>query len=367
MVLYIWTYAVIAILSLGYYILKRKYSYWADRGVPFIKPVIPFGTLKGVGTTISNAEMIRRSYAELKGKSPIGGIFFFTKPVALVTDIDLLKTVFVKDFQYFQDRGFLMNEKDDPLSVNLLTMTGDQWKHSRNKISPTFTSGKLKMMHSTILYVANRLSNHLMGIVKDQPMELEVKDILARFTTDVIANVAFGIDVDSLANPENAFRVAGRRVVETNTIDRLKFIFTVIFPDLSRMLGFSFSKPDVIKFFMTAIKGAVDLREKQNIKRNDFLSLLVQIKNTGKLEGDTANLGKMSFNELASQVFAFFGAGFETSASTMAFALYELTQNPDVQEKAQAELVEVLERHDGNLTYEAVSELHYLDRVIQGK
>jgi cytochrome P450 family 6 len=75
----------------------------------------------------------------------------------------------------------------------------------------------------------------------------------------------------------------------------------------------------------------------------------------------------MSMNSLAAQAFVFFLAGFETSSTTMTFCLYQLAINPDIQDVLRNEVDTILEKHDGNTSYEAIQEMTYLDKVVAGK
>jgi len=72
-------------------------------------------------------------------------------------------------------------------------------------------------------------------------------------------------------------------------------------------------------------------------------------------------------DELAAQVFIFFIAGFETSSTTMSFCLYELALNPDIQRRVQDEIDNVLQKQDGEITYEAIQQMEYLDKTVAGK
>ena len=68
-----------------------------------------------------------------------------------------------------------------------------------------------------------------------------------------------------------------------------------------------------------------------------------------------------------SQALAFLLAGYETSASTLSFALYELALHPEIQRSVRAEILQVLNKHDGKLTYDIVQDMSYLDRVVSGE
>jgi cytochrome P450 family 6 len=70
--------------------------------------------------------------------------------------------------------------------------------------------------------------------------------------------------------------------------------------------------------------------------------------------------------DVVAQVLVFFSAGFETSSSTLTFALMEMARSPLVQQKARENIEQVLERHDGQMSYQALQEMTYLDWILQG-
>jgi hypothetical protein len=81
----------------------------------------------------------------------------------------------------------------------------------------------------------------------------------------------------------------------------------------------------------------------------------------------TFNIVGFSMNSLAAQAFVFFLAGYETSSTTMTFCMYELSLHQDIQERVREEIDVVLKKHDGKITYEAIQEMEYLDKVVAGK
>lgn len=72
---------------------------------------------------------------------PIEGIYLLFRPALLVRDADLVKCILSTDASSFYDRGIYHNP-DDPVANNMLMMTGQEWKTTRGKLTPTFTSGK---------------------------------------------------------------------------------------------------------------------------------------------------------------------------------------------------------------------------------
>ncbi|EDS44707.1 cytochrome P450 93A3 [Culex quinquefasciatus] len=354
----VFTAVLVICLGVLYYI-KKQHSYWADRNVPFSKPVFLYGNAKPMGRTEQAGTLFKRLYNELKGKHPFGGIYMFTKPVALITDLELLKCVFAKDFQYFHDRGTYYNEKDDPLSAHMFNLPGSKWKNLRHKLSPTFTSGKMKMMFPTIVAAGKQFNDFLHEKVSHE-CEFELKDLLARYTTDVIGMCAFGIECNSLKDPDAQFRVMGRKIFETPR-GRIKSMLTNATPNFARFIGVKLSVPEVEQFFLRVVRETIDYRVKNNVKRNDFMDLLIQMRSPDDTKSDD---GLLSFNEIAAQAFVFYLAGFETSSTLLTWTLYELALNQDIQEKGRQHVKEVLPKYNGEMSYESITAMKYLDQIL---
>lgn len=341
--------------------IKKKYSFWVGSGFPFIKPHFPYGSLKGSMDTIHLTHLLQKYYNEMKGKGPFGGLYLLYRPAVLALDLDFVKTILIKDFNYFQDRGVYYNEKDDPLSAHLIALDGVDWKLLRAHITPTFTSGKIKIMFPAVVEISERLSDCWSKMITDSG-ELEIMDFLARFTTDVIGTCAFGIECNSLKDQEAEFRVMCRSIFKEPR-HSMKMIFLMgAFPEVGRFLGMKTHTDDVLDFFMGIVNEAIAYRESNNIRRNDFMDLLLRLKNDSK-----ENVKQLTTNEIAAQVFLFFAAGFETSAAAMGFSLYELALNPEIQQRARKEINQILNKYNGDFPYEAMSELTYVDCILHGK
>ncbi|XP_058453123.1 cytochrome P450 6a8-like [Malaya genurostris] len=357
-------YFALLAVSLAFYWVGRKYAYWKQRGVPYVEPSFPFGNLQLMRTRHISLQM-QDAYKKLNdsGKK-FGGVFFFIEPLAIILDLDFAKDVYVKDFQYFHDRGVYSNEKADPITAHLVTMEGTKWKNLRAKLTPTFTSGKMKMMFPTIIGVAEQFRK-CMQVEANRGGEVEMKEFLSRFTTDVIGTCAFGLECNSLKDPEAKFRQMGRKALTATPMVFLRRIFSVTFRDLAKALNIRLSDPEVADFFMNAVRETIEYRENNKIQRNDFMDLLIKLKNEDPIDDGTRQpLDRLTFNEIAAQAFVFFLAGFETSSTAMSFCLYELAKNQEIQDKARKNVQEVLARHEGKMTYEAVHEMRYIENCI---
>uniref|UniRef100_A0A182V355 Uncharacterized protein n=1 Tax=Anopheles merus TaxID=30066 RepID=A0A182V355_ANOME len=359
-------YLLLLAVTAAIWYVRRKYTFWADRGVPYVKPRFPFGNIQGIGRRMHSSQLMTKFYNEMKSSGrPFGGIYFFTNPVALALELDFVKNVLVRDFAHFHDRGVYYNEKDDPISGHLFNIEGTKWTNLRKKLLPTFSSGKMKMMCPTIVSVGGQFRECLERCIAHSDGEVEMKELLARFTTDVIGTCAFGIECNSLNDPNAEFLRMGRKVFEVPRGRILKFFFMATFKDFSRRIHIKGTAEDVSQFFFKVVRETIEYREQNNIVRNDFMNLLMQLKNSGQLDGsgEEEKVGKLSLNEIVAQAFVFFLGGFETSSTTMSYCLYELALNEAIQRRARECVVEAVKKH-GGLSYEALMDMPYIDQCI---
>lgn len=285
---------------IAYLWLKKRENFWIERNFPSAPFEFPFGSMNGIGTKIPFCIGLDEFYKKFKNKGPAVGFFSFTNPVLLLIEPKLIKHILVTDFESFHDRAIYYNKIDDPISAHLLALTGKEWKERRAMITPTFTSGKMKIMFEIIDIIGEELVISMKkSIRKEEVSELEMHEIVAQFTTDVISNVAFGMDSDSLNNPNSSMRKYGKEIVNFDIFGFLKFLFTSSFPEISRKLHLTANKKCVRDFFYNTFKANMEHRENNNVYRKDFLQILLELKRKNSL----------TVEELAAESFIFFLAG----------------------------------------------------------
>ncbi|XP_060533560.1 probable cytochrome P450 6a23 isoform X2 [Cylas formicarius] len=296
-------------------------------------------------------------YDELKGKGhKFGGIWDFSKKALILVDPQLIKDVLTKDFNHFSDRDVYCNEKYDPINSNLFLVPTHSWRPLRQRLTPTFTTGKIKTMRPLIVKTARHMIDYLK--TKDSE-DIDIKEVLQCYTIDVIANCAFGLDLNSFADPDSEFRKWSKKIFEPTFARVLKFIMIRHFPEECKRMGVCVAQKGVPDFFADVVRNVWDYRKENGFSRSDFMQMLIELH-----EGSRDDERPFTFEQMVANTLMFFVAGFDTSATTLTFVLYELAKHPDVQEKAREEVRDFLSKHDSELTYEAIHDMTYLSQVI---
>nr|QZM07447.1 cytochrome P450 monooxygenase CYP6SZ2 [Lasioderma serricorne] len=344
------------LIAIYFYITQYCYKYFQRKGIPQLDPKLPFGNADLLIHGNKNQSLVFKDvYNDFKqAGARYGGMYMIVQPTFVTVDPEIVRHILVKDFAHFVDRGFYHNEKSDPLSAHMFTLEGQKWKSIRGKLSPTFTSGKMKYMFETVVKCSEPLHEHLEGYVaRKEP--LDAKRCFANFTVDVIGSCAFGLDCNSFKEQENKFYEYGMKAVRNNAVTtRLKSLFSLNFPKAAKFFNMKISLDEVEKFYFDVVRTTLGYRKEQNQTRKDFMQLLIEL----------FDQHQITFEEVVAEAFLFFLAGFETSSTTGTFCLFELAQNQEVQQKLRDEIRETLEKNEGHVTYEAVHEMKYMSQVV---
>ncbi|OXU21748.1 hypothetical protein TSAR_009499 [Trichomalopsis sarcophagae] len=298
------------------------YGYWKRRGIPQNTPIIPVGNaFPLISGSIGN--FMKQKYNKSK-KYPVYGIYIFHMPLLLINDPNVIKLILIKEFNKFRDRGLYFNEKVNPLSVHLFLLPGERWRQLRAKLTPTFTSSKLKQMCPLLLEIGNNLTRVCDQIIKKDDI-VEFKDLIGRYTTDSISSIAFGVDCQSLDNGYSEFQKHGSMAFDLPPSKNALAVFAPIILDIFRIPLFNNT---MTQFFTKTFIDVLEERRRNKTTRKDFLDLLMQLLDKGSLDedkdlkqGDNSDR-KISLSEAIGQAFIFYLAGFETTSSTITYCLY---------------------------------------------
>lgn len=264
-----------------YYYSTKTYDYWKKKNVLFSEPIPLFGNvLNTVLASKHSSLVVMEEYKRFSGERFFGR-FLFRKPVLVLRDPDLIELVLIKDFSHFYNRSIPFDRKLDKLSQHLVNLRDHKWKSLRNKLTPVFSSGKLKSMHQTLIDCSESLSEILNDYAADSK-PFEGRDVMGNFTTEVIGRCAFGLNMNSLKNPDSEFRRMGKQVLKPTLKNGLRFILRIGFPRILSWLKWKGLSADQERFFTAVIKETAEAREKNKIEVNDFFQLLMHIRKEDK-------------------------------------------------------------------------------------
>nr|WCC58057.1 cytochrome P450 [Pharsalia antennata] len=338
----------------AYLYSTRKYDYFKKRNVHYERPIPLFGSIFPViSMKITIGEWLRQLYNSTN--APYFGIFVFDEPYIIIKSPEIIKNILVKDFNKFTDRTILAPKHNDILSNMLFLQKNPDWKKVRAKMSPVFSSGKLKGMLSII----NEVGVDLNRYIRKNLGQLEAKEVTAKYSTDVIAKCAFAINSYSFEDENSEFRKVGRAFFDFTWRNGLVQSIYFFKHNLANTLRLDFIEQWALNFLRDIFWNAIEKRQQTKIKGNDLIDIIVEMRNNKEL------CEELNFDgdKVVAQAVQFFAAGFETTSSAISYTLYEICLQPKIQTKLRKEIISSIKKHDG-ITNEGLKEMKYMDMCI---
>jgi len=225
----------------------------------------------------------------------------------------------------------------------LLTSENEFWTRQRRLSQPAFHRDRVASYAKIIVEFAER------GLAKWQPGETRPVHLdMMRLTTEVVTKSLFNSDVPrEINNLGEASAVVMQRFNQQLSIWRLLMNF------LPTPGARQFEK--VMRDLDNFIYGIIRERRASGEDTGDLLSILLQARD------DDGN--GMSDKQLRDELTTLMVAGLDTTALTLAWAFYLLSQNPEIDRKLFCEVQSVL--GDRPPTFNDLPKLTYADAVVK--
>jgi cytochrome P450 len=250
---------------------------------------------------------------------------------------------FLLNTKVFQKPQTLRAALSDISALNVFNSDGDYWKRQRKLMQPAFHSKRIGSYADTMVEYAQRE-------VKNWPdgAELDIDHLMTHVTMNIITKTMFDTEVGNKSNEigeamTELFQIVNHR---TETIQLLPNWLPT---------GENRRVKELVRGIHSLLGGFIAERQKTEEDKGDLLSMLLMAQ-------DEEGKG-MTDEQIMNEALIIFGAGHETTANTLTFAWYALSQNPEVEAKLHAELDTVLAGRAPRL--DDLSSLPYTEKIIK--
>jgi cytochrome P450 len=268
-------------------------------------------------------------------------------PVAahLVHHPDLVHQVLVDNARNYI-KGTVLNPVREALGNGLFTADGEEWLRQRRWLQPAFTAAHRDHLNRVASDVLTEAVSRWHPVAQRDGYTNLLADTI-RLNSEIVLRTVVGKDFS-----------ATEHAVLASLIDRVFLgmtsrVWTLFLPRWLPVAGRSAYRR-TIRQLDTMIYGLIAERRTQPATaRDDLLGLLLH----------TGPQPPMSDQQIRDEIFTMFLAGNESTATTLTWTVYLLTQHPAILQQVTAELDEVLGRRIPTL--DDIAGMPYLDRVIK--
>jgi cytochrome P450 len=276
-----------------------------------------------------------------------GGIAQFkllNKSYLLVTNPDYVKYILQDNYKNYIC-GRSVETGRVLLGNGLPLIDGDFWLRERRMLQPAFHRERLGKLVDMITKVSNKFMQDWEEKAKrDQILDLDEE--MMRLTLTVIIKSMFSAQIDDKIQAlSHAFNVASKFMLWRSQ--------QMWAPPLSVPIPRNMEYNRALQILNDTIYPLI--RESRKNPKDDLLGMMLEMRDADTGEG-------LSDQQARDEVVTIFFAGHETTAATMAWAFYLLSQHPEIEERLREEVQTVL---NGRLpTFADLPKLVYMQQVI---
>ncbi|CAN5629970.1 cytochrome P450 [soil metagenome] len=245
-------------------------------------------------------------------------------PIMVVNHPDQIEDVLVTQNRKFIKHFALRNRTKPTLGQGLLTSEGDFWRRQRRLSQPAFHRDRIEAYGAVMVEATERMLQDWAG-----GQTRDVQADMMQVTLEIVAKTLF--DADLTAESAGLSVVMETLMAAFTAQVNKRFVLPPYIPTPSNVrVNRALRQLDQVLYrFVTE-------RRASGADRGDLLSMLL------KATDDELDGTGMTDRQLRDELMTLFMAGHETTANTLAWAFYLLSQNPEARDELHAELDAVL-------------------------
>ena len=296
----------------------------------------------------------------------LGVSCFLDKVFIELYDPELIQEFYNKQTKFMIKDPRIFGALHQMAKEGLVFIEGEKWKSQRKLVSSVFHFDYMNRFIPTISQIAQEWIQE--NCNNNQTSAVDLHQNMKKYTSRIVWRMFFG--EEGFSNKEEADQIL--QVAIKNTSDSMEvcfspfnlFIGPIFFKLGLRSCDRQFQRETRVieNFFRKKLefyKARLEQERASNIRSDrpkNLIELLLQDSHKATETGE-----RLSDDEIMAQIFTFFVAGTDTTSNLLIMAHYFLAQYPEVQNKLREEI----NKYNGEITYEVLSKMEYLNAVIK--
>ncbi|KAF6201759.1 hypothetical protein GE061_004154 [Apolygus lucorum] len=287
------------------------------------------------------------------------------QPWFLVSDPEISKVFLMDNINI--DKAPEYSILKDMLHQGLVSLSGDKWRMRRKLLTPSF---HFEILQNSLECFKRNWKKAIDGMINSKDAPMEPLGYLSSRTLFIVNESAMGTVIEDTGASGREYLSALSRVVPTIKIRMVSiwmksdFLFNSFsslskpyMRDINNIQEFVYKVIKERKAALTEEKLAESSQhsEAKGRKRRVFLDSLLELSDEENFDDD----------EILDEVHTFMFAGTHTSSIAAQYLMLRLAENPDIQERAYQEQLDIFGNSKRDATRDDLSKMRYLDKVIK--
>lgn len=274
--------------------------------------------------------------------------------VLLVHEPESIRRVLLDNATNYRKDRFQRRVLSAGLNEGLLSAEGEQWRIQRKVLAPIFARKKVLEFSPAMARAADDLVKRWASLGEGATIEVVAE--MARLTLDVLERTIFS---DGFGSDAEDIRVA--MALYFNTIGKISPLDILGVPEFVPRLG-RLRIRSTLKFFESEVERVISARkriltEQPHEAPDDILTQLLQ--------AFDSPIETITEAELRSNILTFIAAGHETTANTLSWALFLLSQSHQWRALVEAEAERELRAGSAGLADRLVTARAVIEEAIR--